>query len=67
MTDTEREASQTPPIDESTYAGSSAETGGNYSRDGATSGNTDGDSMAVIEDEGGEDTPGGGDVEGSSP
>jgi hypothetical protein len=67
MTDPERDTTDTPPIDESTYAGSSSETGGNYTRDGATSANTDGDSMAVLEDEEGEDTPGSDDVEGSSP
>jgi hypothetical protein len=42
---TEREPSSSP-IDESTYGGSSSETGGLYNEDGPTIANPEGDTMA---------------------
>lgn len=41
---------QRPPIDESTYGGSSAETGGLYDDAGPTSANTEGDTMSEEEE-----------------
>ena len=52
MTDLEREQSPNPPIDESTYAGSSSETGGLYHQDGPTAANSEGDTMSEREEEG---------------
>ena len=40
-----------PPIDESSYAASSAESGGNYSSDGPTAANPEGDTMGTAEEE----------------
>lgn len=42
-----------PPIDESTYAGSAAETGGLYDDAGPTTANPEGDTMSDAEEEGG--------------
>jgi hypothetical protein len=48
MTDERRPDAPTPkPIDESTYCGSAAETGGLYDDGGATIANPEGDTMAV--------------------
>jgi hypothetical protein len=55
MTD-ERDRDQNPPIDESTYGASSAESGGLYNRDGPTTANEEGDTMSEREERGG-DTP----------
>jgi hypothetical protein len=55
----EREPTDNPPIDESTYGASSSESGGNYNQDGPTMSNAEGDAMAEREEDGGEspDTP----------
>jgi hypothetical protein len=55
----ERNATDNPPIDESTYGASSSESGGNYNQDGPTMANPEGDAMAEREEDGGEspDTP----------
>lgn len=45
----ERE-SEPKPVDESTYAGSSSETGGLYNEDGPTAANTEGDTMSDEEE-----------------
>ncbi len=50
MTDTERDLPENPPIDEFTYGGSSAETGGLYNDDGPTIANTEGDTMSEEEE-----------------
>lgn len=56
---TERNATDNPRIDESTYGASSSESGGNYNQDGPTMANPEGDAMAEREQDGGEspDTP----------
>jgi hypothetical protein len=47
MTDPERDRQEpTPPIDESTYAGSASETGGLYSDSGPTTANEGDDTMS---------------------
>lgn len=51
MTDTERDQSEHPPIDESTYGGSAAETGGLYNDAGPTTANPEGDTMSEAEEE----------------
>lgn len=51
MTDHEREPQDPQPIDESTYAGSSAETGGLYQDEGPTTTNQAGDTMSLREEE----------------
>ncbi len=54
MTDREREHdNDTGPIDESSYGGSSAETGGLYDDSGPTRGNVEGDTMSEAEERGG--------------
>lgn len=50
----EREHTDNPPIDESTYGASSSESGGNYNQDGATIANETGDTMSDREERGGE-------------
>ena len=40
-----------PPVDESSYAASSAESGGNYSSDGPTAANPEGDTRGTAEEE----------------
>jgi hypothetical protein len=50
MDERERE-SDNPPIDESTYGGSSAETGGLYQDEGPTTANEQGDTMSEREEE----------------
>lgn len=45
------EADQPPPIDESTYGASSAESGELYSQDGPTTGNQQGDTMSDREEQ----------------
>ena len=54
----ERERDQTPPIDESTYGASSAESGGLYNREGPTIANSEGDTMSEREERGGESPDG---------
>lgn len=54
----ERETPDTPPIDESTYGGSSSETGGNYDDSGPTIANPQGDTMSEEEEERAERPPG---------
>lgn len=49
MAEKEREKTE-PVIDESTYAGSSSETGGNYADSGPTVANPEGDTMSEEED-----------------
>ena len=49
MTD-ERDRDQNPPIDESTYGASSAESGGLYNQDGPTMANPEGDTMSDAEE-----------------
>jgi hypothetical protein len=49
MTERERD---TPPIDESTYGGSAAETGGLYDDSGPTIANPEGDTMSEEEERG---------------
>ena len=49
MAETERDKPR-PVIDESTYAGSSSETGGNYADSGPTVANPDGDTMSEEEE-----------------
>jgi len=46
----EREQGDGPSIDESTYGGSSSETGGNYPSDGPTTANPSGDTMSDQEE-----------------
>jgi len=53
MTQQERSQPDTPPIDESTYGGSAAETGGLYDDAGATAANPEGDTMSEAEEEDG--------------
>ena len=48
---------ESPPIDESTYGGSSAETGGLYQDEGPTTANEQGDTMSEREEEDGGDAP----------
>ena len=48
MTDGERDQPE-PPIDESTYGGSAAETGGLYDDSGPTTANLEGDTMSEAE------------------
>ena len=50
MTETDRDREPTPPIDESTYAGSASETGGVYSNAGPTTANEGGDTMSEEEE-----------------
>lgn len=50
MTDAERDRPDNPPIDESTYGGSSSETGGNYDDAGPTIANPAGDTMSEEEE-----------------
>ena len=52
MNEREREPTEQPVVDESTYAGSASETGGLYQQDGPTMANTDGDTMSEREEEG---------------
>jgi hypothetical protein len=47
MTDERRAPSSPKPIDESTYGGSAAETGGLYDDEGPTIANPEGDTVAV--------------------
>lgn len=52
MTDERQSEAPTPkPIDESTYGGSAAETGGLYDDDGATIANPEGDTMSNADEE----------------
>jgi hypothetical protein len=51
MTTAERDQPDNPPIDESTYGGSAAETGGLYNDAGPTTANPEGDTMSEAEDE----------------
>jgi hypothetical protein len=46
----EREGNDRPVIDESTYGGSSSETGGLYDESGPTAANTEGDTMSEEEE-----------------
>jgi hypothetical protein len=56
MTDERRPDDLTPkPIDESTYGGSSSETGGLYDDEGPTMANPEGDTMSEDEEELAED------------
>jgi hypothetical protein len=48
----ERDQNDNPPIDESTYAASGSEAGGQYNQDGPTIANAEGDTMSGQEDEG---------------
>ena len=51
MTDAERETRRDrPAIDESSYGGSAAETGGLYDDSGPTTANTEGDTMSEEEE-----------------
>ena len=50
MTDPNRHPEETPPIDESAYAGSASETGGLYSNSGPTTANEGGDTMSEEEE-----------------
>ena len=50
MTDQERDQTENPPIDESTYGGSASETGGLYNQDGPTIANPTGDTMSEEEE-----------------
>jgi hypothetical protein len=51
MTDRKRHQPEFPPIDESTYGGSAAETGGLYDDSGPTTANPEGDTMSEEEEE----------------
>lgn len=48
----ERDQNQVQPIDESTYAASGSESGGQYNEDGPTIANVQGDTMSGQEDQG---------------
>ena len=50
MTDRERDQTENPPIDESTYGGSASETGGLYDDAGPTIANPAGDTMSEEEE-----------------
>jgi hypothetical protein len=50
MTDEKRDQPQDPPVDESTYGGSAAETGGLYDDAGPTTANPEGDTMSEEEE-----------------
>ena len=53
MNERERGTDPEPePIDESTYGGSAAETGGLYHQDGPTTASPEGDTMSEREEEG---------------
>lgn len=52
MAERERDEREQTPIDESTYGGSAAETGGLYHQDGPTRTNLEGDTMSEREERG---------------
>lgn len=52
MSEREPTPDQNPPIDESTYGGSAAETGGLYDEAGPTASNPQGDTMSEEEERG---------------